>query len=216
MKNKIFVLGCSHVSGHGFEDNVKGDTHSVHAWPAKIAKDFNCEVIDKSWAGQGVDSCVMHLQEYPHKDELGSLIVMLPFSRRMLQRVTSNGKKEDMTFLAHPINVPYWDRIMDQYMKHCHNEKMYNVNFLSYYTYFRFISQQFKIPLWIGANTLGDRQILEMYGHRVSWKYDWMEWCIDNNFPRCPDGHFAHLAHETFYQDVIKPWLTNFTKITPL
>lgn len=208
MTKKILVLGCSHVSGHGFEDAVKGDRHSVHAWPAKISKDFDVEVINYSSPGQNATYCVEKLQKYPNKQSLSAIILLFPFrSRMMMSRKLPNGEVEDVPYNLYSINDHRWDSVMNQYQKICHNWRVNDINFIAYYTYFQCISSTYNIPLWIACTTKEDHDLLSENNLELSMSMDWFQWCQENDFPKLPDTHYGHEAHEQFYLQYIKPWL---------
>ena len=208
MTKKILVLGCSHVSGHGFEDAVKGDRHSVHAWPAKIPRDFDVEVINYSAAGQSTTYCVEKLQQYSDKQSLSAIIVLLPFRvRKLMSRTLPDNTVEDVPYNLYSIGDPRWESVMEQYQKTCFNWRVNDIDFIAYYGYFRWVSLTYNIPLWIDCTTEEDHDLLIDNGLELSMPMDWFQWCEENNFPRLPDTHYGHEAHEQFYLQYIKPWL---------
>ena len=210
MKKKILVIGCSHVAGHGFEDNVSGAGHSKHAWPAIIEQNFNVEVIDYSRPGASQDYCVESVQTFNFKETLSAIMVMLPHSSRTLQQIRRNGAVDDEFFHHGYIsNDARWDKIMGAYHKVCHNPRVDNINMLAYAGYLKYISLTYNIPLWLTVSSTDDYEFLPKNNVQLSTPADWMKYCDDRKFPRLPDGHWGHEAHQTFYQEFINPWLQN-------
>lgn len=210
MKKKVLITGCSHVSGHGFDDNLAGALRSKHAWPAMVAQDFDVEVINYSIAGASPDYCVEGIQNFEDKSSLSAILVMLPHSNRSLQSITlDNGTVED-EYYHHGFTGPSqrWNQIMAAYYKVCHNWRVDNINLLAYAGYLNFISTTYKIPLWLTSSTFNDYEMLVKHNIQMSTPTDWQSYCTANKFPRLSDGHFAHEAHFNFYRKFVNPWLT--------
>lgn len=210
MKKKILITGCSHVAGHGFEDNIDGAGHSKHAWPAIIQRYYDVDVIDLSRSGAAPSYCVESVQTFNFKETLSAIMVMLPHSSRTLQQIFRNGHIEDEYFHHGYIsNDDRWGKIMAAYQKVCHNPRVEDINMLAYAGYLKYISTTYNIPLWLTVSTTEDHDFLLKNKIYLSTSIDWMKYCYDRNFPRLPDGHWGHEAHQTFYQEFINPWLQN-------
>ncbi len=205
MLKKIFISGCSHVLGHGFEDSLDGQNPSIHAWPAKILRDFNCEVINTSQSGESPIYCVEQLQKYQHKELLSAIIVQFPDRMRYLHRKA----REDFPY-HHSFNQsgdPFWDSIIGKYYRLCHNWRTNDINLLAYAGYFECIAKKYNIPLWINSHDREDFSLLKDHGFVLDGRESWLKYCEVNNFDRLPDGHYGHEAHERWYYEYIKPWL---------
>jgi len=211
MKKKILITGCSHVSGHGFDDNVAGALHSKYAWPAMVAQTFDAEVINYSIAGASPDYCVEGIQNFEDKQSLSAILVILPHSQRSLQSIThTNGKIGD-EFYYHDLTTHdrRWNQIISAYYKVCHNWRVGNINLLAYAGYLNFISATCNIPLWLTTSTFDDYDLLTKHNIQMSMPAAWQTYCTNNKFPKLPDGHFGHEAHLHFYKKFINPWLIN-------
>ena len=208
MTKKILILGCSHVSGHGFEDAPNGERHSKHAWPAKILKDFDVEIVNYSAPGQSTTYCVEKLQNYSDKKSLSAIMVLLPFRLRMLMSKTlANGTVVDVANNLCGIGDARWESVLENYQMICHNWRVHDIDFLAYYGYFQWISYMYNIPLWISCSIQEDLIFLKNNGIELSMPTAWYTWCEENKFPRLRDDHFGHEAHEQIYLKYIKPWL---------
>ncbi len=208
MTKKILVLGCSHVSGHGFEDTENGKEISEHVWPSKIHRDFGYEVINLSSPGQSPTYCVEKIQEFPDKQSLSAIMVMWPHSERTLQRYTENGDRDtDMPYHHNPIGNSKWDNTIVNYFRHCHNWRVNKVNLLAYIGYVKSLSLEFKIPLWMSTTTDEDQKFLTGKEIHLDTPSDWCTYCQVNEFPQLPDKHWGHKAHEIFYKSFVRNWI---------
>jgi hypothetical protein len=208
MKKKILITGCSHVAGHGFEDNIDGAGHSKYAWPAIIQRNYDVEVIDLSTGGASAPSCIEGVQTFNFKKSLSAIMVMLPDSSRTLQKISQNGRVEDQNYHYNYIAIDVrWNKIMSAYQKVCHNPRVETINMLSYAGYLKYISTTYNIPLWLTVSSSNDYEFLLKNNIQLSTPIDWVTYCGDRGFPRLPDGHWGHETHQTFYQEFINPWL---------
>jgi hypothetical protein len=208
MTKKILILGCSHVSGHGFEDNVAGFHHSKYAWPSIIKQVFDVEIIDYSASGQSPIYCVEKLQQYSDKELLSAIMIILPYRMRtLMSRTLPNGVVEDVPYNLQGIDDSRWESVLENYQLTCHNWRVHDIDFLAYYGYFHWVSSKYNIPLWINCSTKDDYSFLKDNKLELSMPMDWYTWCEENKFPRLPDNHFGHEAHEQLYLKYIKPWL---------
>ena len=209
MKKKVLITGCSHVSGHGFEDNITGARQSKHAWPEMVKQDFDTEVINYSIAGAGPDYCVEGIQNFENKQSLSAILVMLPHSRRSLQSIIrDNGNTED-EFYCHGLTSHdrRWNQVMAAYYKVCHNWRVDDINLLAYAGYLNFVSKTYNIPLWLTTSTSNDHNLLTKHNIQLATLADWQTYCTTNKFAKLPDGHFGHDAHSNFYKRFVNPWL---------
>jgi len=207
MLKKILIAGCSHVVGHGFEDSLDGSVPSVHAWPAKISRDFDCEIINTGQSGQSPTYCVDQLQKYQNKETLSAIIVQFPNRMRSLHSKRLGVINEDFPYHHSPTDSKSWDTTISNYYKFCHNWKTNDINLLSYAGYFEYISKKFNIPLWINCVDMHDLNFLKGHGFLLSNRKSWSQYCQVNDFDQLPDGHYGHDAHERWYNEYIKPWL---------
>ena len=208
MTKKILVLGCSHVSGHGFEDAKNGKIISEHVWASKITRDFGYEVVNLSSPGHSPAYCVEKIQTFPNKETLSALMIMWPHGERSLQRYTEiNGQDTDIPYHHNPINKPRWDMTITNYFKHCHNWRMNKVNLLAYVGYAKSLTAELGIPLWMATSTDEDQLFLVDSNVKLNAPYDWCTFCQKNDYPKLPDGHWGHDAHENFYISLVKPWI---------
>ncbi len=214
MKKKILVLGCSHVSGHGFEDSDNGRIISQHVWPSKISRDFDCEVVNLSSPGQGPLYCVEQIQNYPFLESLSAIMVMWPHSARTLQRIVQrDGIENDIGYHHNPVGIQKWDMVITNYFRTCHNWRTNQVNLIAYTGYVRWLANELEIPVWISTTTDEDHDFLLSKNIVLDTPKDWCSYGQLNRFPQLPDGHFGHKAHEAFYQQYIKSWVQE--KVSP-
>jgi hypothetical protein len=209
MKKKILIAGCSHVSGHGFEDSITGVGLSKYAWPAMIEKDFDVEVFNYSKPGASPDYCIEKIQNFDDKQSLSAILVMLPHSSRSLKQIVRDDGTIEDEFYHHGYISTHdrWDKIMAAYYKICHNWRTDNVNMLAYAGYLNFISTTYNIPLWVTTTTSSDQMLLTKHKFQLEMTTDWMTYCTKHRFSRLPDGHFGHDAHIDFYKRYVKQWL---------
>ena len=206
MKN-IFVAGCSHVSGHGFEDCIDRRSHSKHAWPAKIIRDFHYNVINFSCGGISPIYSTEKLQNYKEKNKLDAIMVLLSYRHRYIYNYVENEENVDHHYYAGNFPNNRFGILLKSYYKYCHSDKTDLINFVSYAGYFHYISKEYNIPLWISTVDQKDFNLLKEHNINLTSEFSWNEFCNNHNFPRLPDMHFGHKAHEAFYQRYIKPWI---------
>jgi len=206
---KILVLGCSHTSGHGFDDSDNGRNISKHVWPSKIANDFDCEVINLSSPGHSPTYCADRLHNFTDKNSLSAIMIQWPHHHRTLMRMTSpHGVDEDIPYHNSDYSAhPRWNNTIISYFKLCHNWRTNTLNLLSYAAYSKMVASQLRIPLWMNTSTSDDYEFLKQNGVELDVPQDWLSYCQLNSLPKLPDGHYGHEAHENFYKEFIKPWL---------
>ena len=207
MVKKIFVSGCSHVQGHGFPDNLNGDIHSKHAWPALIEKDLNYKVVNFSMAGNSADQIVRDFINYDEKESLDAIIVMFPYRVRFLMK---NPYGEDENFCPGKLDGSYREKkkffsSIAFFMTNIKHEEAEEINYLGNIAIFEYFANKLDIPLWVGFTDLPDRLLAEK---KLGYEnlFNWDTWCVENDFPKLPDNHWGDSAHKSFYQ-IIKKWL---------
>lgn len=209
--SKILVSGCSHVFGHGFNDSLNGLTPSIHAWPAKINRDFGYEIVNFSGPGQSPNWCMEQIQDYQDKSQLVAILMMFPFSgRKMMKKRLKDGTDEDTPYWGNFTVTKRWRRwkeTADNYYALCHNYKSDIVDMISHIGYLRSLHYEYKFPVWISTSEPGDHASLTAKGLVLDSDLDWCSYANKHKMPKLPDGHFGALAHESFYQEYIKPWL---------
>ena len=208
---KILVSGCSHVFGHGFNDSVDGTTPSVHAWPAKIRRDFGCEIVNLSGPGQSPSWCIEQIQNYQPKSELAAILIIFPFSaRKLMRKRLKDGTEEDTPYCFNftvPKRFKRWKEIADSYYLLCHNYRSDIVDIAAYIGYLKSLSFEYGFPVWVSTSEPEDHKSLKSRGVQLDSDLDWSSYANKNQLPKLPDGHYGALAHESFYQEYIKPWL---------
>lgn len=208
---RILVSGCSHVFGHGLPDCIDGriENPSKYAWPNLIRQYYKCEVINQSEAGNSALNLVKKFINYEEKSSLDAIIVIVPFRERF---VFKNPFGEVHNFVGGNIETyknidRKWFKSFLYYLTRIRSDDE-DYNYISNVSYFYYISKMLNIPLWIATSDYPDALLLENHVD-LTFEYTWTTYCGNNNFSRCDDGHYGIDAHQTFFEEILKPWLNN-------
>lgn len=204
---KILVGGCSHVFGHGLADCIEGSTPSKMAWPALIEREFSCEILNFSQAGNSCVKNIRSIQNFKDLNSVAAILIILPYSRR---RLLKNGNDEFNFTCTPPDNSnKLWNTTFERYQIYCHDDTTDDVNYLSYAGYLNYISLKYSIPLWLTSSEQEDQELLQAHNFEVSMSDAWTHYCYKSKFSTTPDGHYGADAHASLYMNNIRPWLRN-------
>lgn len=188
---KIYVSGCSHVYGHGFPDSRRGDKPSKYAWPQLLKKE-GFEIVNHSIPGNSAARVAYNFINYNEKQSLDGIAVIFPDMHRFL--IKDQYGNDDNYY---PEIFPKPNKYFKYYLKNIRNDKAEIAEFVSYVSLFYFFAAELDIPIYTMVSISPDRFVEQLLSKEIP---SWNEFCY--NYPRLPDGHYGHEAHEKLAKKV--------------
>lgn len=201
----LIAHGCSFTYGHGLQDchippNNPGHKHSKFAWPSKVGKHFNYNVVNLSHPGASNKLILHKVLEYKDYKKDDVVVILWTYNRRWSE-IFSNEKHEDYG--------PWSDKkiVRDFLISNNDFDQILTLNHqmaLAYYHLKELDVKQIHIKIK-----------LEEY-KKMKWcpvKIEKYDFSLRSDYPRALDGgHPGQEAHDAFANLVINS-IDNINKI---
>lgn len=220
-KLNIFVLGCSHVSGHGFEDCLDGEGHSKYSWPCMLESLYkdHIDVINLSRAGNSIDYLCYDFQTHKDKHKVDGIIGFLPLSSRFMALNTKKGHgPRIVTVMPSSLDLykelGKWYRATKAYIQYLRTEEKDTVDLINSYSFFLHWAKKHNAGFWLGTSDAIDYDTLVEHGVVETCmeynigpsQYIWNDYRA-RDFEALEDGHLGKEAHQDFLDVVAIPWI---------
>jgi hypothetical protein len=210
---KILVSGCSHVFGDGLTDFYENRFQpSKFTWASITSQTYknSIEVVNISRPGNSPSMLIRDILKYISTEkDISALMIMMPYSGRFMIKHSSS-HIGNFTGIAEINFNDEWEVTLASYLTNIQADDEVEVRWVSHLSTLKYISEVIlKIPLWIGITNDDDFQILKKHPFiELSVNESWRGYCTKRNFQLSKDGsHFNEEAHESFFKDVINPWI---------